>query len=248
MAETTRGRVPVDTETLEPYDRVASEYYDRERHPTCANFRDATAHVLSSWWSRNSKASGWVCEVGAGKSLVAETLSPGGRGLDRLVILDSSRVMLDYSGQWSQAGARLARGRASALPFPKTSITLVIAPIGDPYNEPSFWSEVYRVLRRGGKAFFTTPSYAWALAFRSNSASDEMHRAEFELQDGRVVSVPSFIYTIDEQVAMIASAGLRLEEIAETPLSGLSTERVSPKLITKHGPGLSVLTAYSVCK
>jgi hypothetical protein len=248
MAETATRRVPLGGERLEPYDRVAPEYYDRERHPTCANFREATAQVLSSWLPRNLDDNEWISEVGAGKSLVAEALAQRPKCLDRLVILDSSRVMLRYSKQWLQFGAHLILGRVDALPLREASMSLLIAPVGDPYNEPAFWSEVHRVLPRGGRALFTTPSYAWALAFRSNGGSEGMRQAEFELRDGRLVTVPSFVCSVDEQVDMIATAGLRVEKITEVPLSGLGTPRVSPKLITKEGPRLSVLTAYSVRK
>src|SRR2546422_8630346 len=155
MGETARGFAP--SRVLVTYDEVASEYYNQHRHPTCANFRDATAQVLEDWLAPRSQWNGWICEVGAGKSLLAHILSAAGRKLSHLVILDASRRMLAYSSPWKQKGANLMLGRANALPLRDSSITLLAAPVSDPFNEPRFWSEADRVLHSGATAVFTTP-------------------------------------------------------------------------------------------
>lgn len=55
------------------FDVVAPEYYDPVRHPTCGNFRRASEILLAKWLSK-FEGIREVCEVGAGKSVVAELL------------------------------------------------------------------------------------------------------------------------------------------------------------------------------
>lgn len=228
------------------YEDLAAEYYDPKRHPTSANFREASAQVLSDWLESIDFDSSRICEVGAGKSLCAELLT-GRIVLDSLVLLDSSPSMLAYSKAWCAAGAQCIVASGEALPLETESAQILVSVLGDAYNTPAFWSEVVRVLKRGGRAFFTTPSHQWAMLFRSTRA-DCQESAEFELSTGQVVLVPSFIYNREDQVGLIMTSGLTVDDVADRPLSCLRCSPISPKLLPERGPKAPIISAYFVHK
>jgi SAM-dependent methyltransferase len=228
-----------------PYDRVAGEYYDVTRHPTSANFRQATILVMRKWLLALGGWDGWTAEIGSGKSILAEVLDPS-QGLSRLVLLDSSAKMLRYSLDSRKRGARLVQGSAEAIPFPSGSLRRLVAPLGDPYNSSEFWAEVRRVLSPGGEALFTTPSYEWASTFRGTLAMSDLAEAEFTLRNGELVNMPSCVLPPEEQVEMITCAGLVVERREETQLRALSVGPISQKLVTERGGELNILTSYFV--
>lgn len=230
------------------YEELASEYYNPQRHPTCANFREASALLLRGWLRKYGAGDGGRCEVGAGDSLLAELLAEGGWPLEGLIITDSSPTMLGYSRKWADSGARLILAGAESLPVRSASLGLLVSSLGDPYNEPAFWGEAYRVLRPGGLVFFTTPAYEWARAFRRQSRQDEVMSAEFELLGGRVVSVPSWIYPVDEQKRMVEGSGLECREEAQVRRSELGPENLSPKLNIGGESDINIVTGYVATK
>jgi hypothetical protein len=95
---------------------------------------------------------------------------------------------------------------------------------------------------------FTTPSYNWAHAFRNGDMSTSLMGAEFELADGRKVTVPSFILPEEEQLSLINRSGLLSNGIAYTVISDLKTEHLSPKLFLQRGPDAHVVAGYFVSK
>lgn len=237
----------MDNNKLHTYEMLATEYYDSTRHPTCANFRQASYSILKKWLQLLLSQNGDVCEVGSGRSIIAELMSQHGHIIDNLFLVDSSPSMLAYSNHGSIHGAKLILGNAEALPIPSDSIAAVVSSLGDPYNSPHFWRETSRILKRGGLALFTTPSYDWAVAYRGESR-DTFTSAEFQLADGRLVQVLSLIYSIDEQIRLVESSGLSVEEVSQVPVSVLDMEQLSPKLKTVREFKSSVVTGYIVRK
>jgi hypothetical protein len=134
------------------------------------------------------------------------------------------------------------------LPLRSGSTGLLVSSVGDPYNQYEFWSEVYRILKPGGISLFTTPSYEWAVAFRVTASNEIKMKAEFELEDGRRVYVPSWIYSKDEQIKMIEKNGLLVKDVADVPTSALKSNRLSPKLLVGHGSQAIVVTGYMLMK
>jgi SAM-dependent methyltransferase len=236
----------IDT-SLALYEDIALEYYDSIRHPTCANFREASAIMLRRWLQETPHETGWFCEVGAGKSLLAELLAAEGSSAADMIITDSSPSMLSYSRQWANAKTHLVLGDSMMLPIADDRLDLVVSSLGDPYNVPDFWREVFRVLRPNGTALFTTPAYAWATAFRDSSASD-LESAEFELLDGESVQVPSWIYPAEAQVEMIKKSGLRIKEKTRVTLVEIASKPLSPKLLTERGLDADIVEGYLVTK
>lgn len=229
------------------YEDLGAEYYDPIRHPTCANFREASGRLIAAWLRTLLPVSdGWLCEVGPGMSLVADLLNhQDTAALARLILVDSSPSMLRYARPWVPAGAHLLLGSAFMLPIASESVQLVVASLGDPYNTAPFWKEVCRVLRPGGSFVFTTPSCNWASRFREGQ---NVKLAEFELSDGRRVEVPSWIYPRDEQVRMFEQYRLLLRQLDEVPISELKSEPLSPKLLQLRGLDASVVTGYLLVK
>ena len=228
------------------YEDLAAEYYDPIRHPTCANFREASGRLIAAWLpTLLPVVDGWLCEVGPGMSLVAELLTKQDAALARLTPVDSSPSMLRYATPWATAGANLLLGTAFRLPIASESVQLLVSSLGDPYNTSRFLKEVRRVLRPGGAFVFTTPSYGWATSFRPVPG---VKLAEFELSDGRRVEVPSWIYSRDEQLRMFERHGLLQKQVAEAPISELKSEPVSPKLLQVGGLNSSVVTGYLLVK
>ena len=226
------------------YDELAHEYYNSRLHPTSANFRLASKNLLHDQLDELT-AEGFALEVGCGMSVVAELLMQNQRPLSGLMLLDSSETMLHYSLPYQQRGARLLAGDAAQLPFEANTFAVITSVLGDPYNHASFWAEISRTLRPRGIAFFTTPSFQWSEAFRTLETS---HVAEFELSDGQILRVPSLIYPLAEQTRLIETAGLRVQEVVDTPLHSLREQAVSKKLsycLTLHDP---VVTAFVVTK
>ena len=231
---------------LGTYEEIALEYYDSIRHPTCANFREASGYLLNEWL-KQIHINGLLCEVGPGKSLLAELLDAQNIVFDRLILIDSSLSMLAYSNQWPNKGKHLILGDALKIPIASKSIELLVSSLGDPYNEYNdckFWKEVYRVLKPGGISFFTTPSYEWVSKFRSEG---DMTIAEFELSDGRSAWVPSWIYPENKQLEIIMNNGLLVKEVAQVSRTALKSKFISPKILIGE-PDLSIVTGYFIIK
>jgi len=229
------------------YEELADEYYDSAKHPTCANFREASTDVIVRWLEREANDDTVIAEVGAGLSLVAAYLAGRQARLDNLVLVDSSPKMLSHSEAWDEHGARRVVATAERLPFEAQTVDLVVASLGDPYNTQAFWLEAHRVLKATGSVLFTTPSWEWATAYRRrNSDAAELDRAEFALADGRRVLVPSWILPQLSQVLLIESAGLRMDEIADVRLDAITATPLSPKL--RGVPNETILCGYHVTK
>jgi len=153
--------------------------------------------------------------------------------------------MLAFSAHWANDRTVLKLSDAARLPFDSESVDLLISSLGDPYNDLNFWKEVGRVLKPDGHAIFTTPSHEWSVNFRSKLNSEKLS-AEFELKNGETVSVPSFIYSREQQADLLKQAGLQILEYKGVPLAELSSEKISPKLLI--GNGKYIVEGYLVKK
>lgn len=223
------------------YNDLAEEYYDGSRHPTCANFRDGSAKIYEQWLSKNWSPDGWICETGAGRSLVSEIACQRSLPCQRIILLDSAPRMMTHSAESIRGGCHAVLADALRLPFADRSLSLLIATLGDPYNVPAFWQETARVLTLSGTVIFTTPSHAWASAFRHNT-TNERSVAEFQVRDGRRIHVPSFIYPEDQQTAMMHTCGLQVEATTGVGIGQLDSTQVSAKL--RCITGGEIVTGY----
>lgn len=207
------------------YDALAAEYYDAGRHPTCANFREASLKLIERMLRVDTILR--CCEVGAGDSILAEVAVERNGNADGLLITDASLAMLEYSRRWQTHGATLMVAQACGLPVRDHSLHLLVASLGDPYDGASFWREAARVLEPAGLCFLTTPSWEWAQRFRIGGHPNDL--AQFELADGRTVAVPSLLRHPHDERKMIRRQGLVVIAEAEVALKTLSRP-VSEKL------------------
>jgi SAM-dependent methyltransferase len=167
-----------------------------------------------------------VLETGAGGSLAAELRDEMKLQLV-LILSDQSSEMLSLSGSRS-CDYRLILD-AEHLSIQSGSIDTIVASLGDPYNTRAFWCQCARVLRPGGRVFFTTPAFAWANSFRHETGSPMM-AAEFDLAEGGTVFVPSVVLTPSAQAELIESAGLKVEQAIHIDASEIRHTKPSPKL------------------
>jgi SAM-dependent methyltransferase len=226
------------------YSELAAEYYDPSRHPTSANFREASRLVLKQWLSSACSDETWMCEVGAGRSLVAEELLHEGRVLARLLVVDSSCQMLSHSAMFNDhAIGGLLLANARRLPLTSHSLGALVTVLGDAYNDSSFWREVSRTLKPGGVAIATLPAYEWATALRPDPS---LGYAEFRVGQRRVL-VPSTVKAVPEQTAMIQHEGLVVQETLNIRIRDL-TGTLSEQLLLKRGLDAPTVTGYLVVK
>lgn len=222
------------------YDALASEYYDRERHPTCANFRDASLIIARTLLTTIESPEGLWCDVGAGDSVLADAMkhlhvvSPNGA-----VALDESVGMLAHTKTSKLRFVQRVVGRVESLPLRDDSVGLLLAALGDPYNRFAFWQEAARVVRVGGYVCFTTPSFAWAHQFRTGIEHTAQDKAMFLLKSGEHIAVDSFVLKPTEQISMAARVGLRL---LRTLI--VDREQLPPPLSTKLTSIQEVVTGY----
>lgn len=227
------------TETVvSSYDELAAEYYDSARHPTCANFRQASQTLLQRLTP--DLPAERSCEVGAGDSLLAALLASRQRCVSGLLLTDACAGMLQYSRRWQQCGAKLAVAPAAKLPLPDRSLLLLVASLADPYDNDAFWLEVARVLAPGGQCLLTAPSWDWGRRFRSIGQPLEL--AQFELADGRTVAVRSYLRPPPRQRDLIEGHGLRVLHEEGIVLEAIPAP-VSRKLLVLNADD-PVVTAY----
>jgi SAM-dependent methyltransferase len=204
------------SETLKPgtYDDVASEYYDEQLHPTCADFRDASTAFLRDFF-RSETPKGRIAEIGCGISLLSE-LAP-----DDLVLVDSSAKML--SKNQNVAEKRLLNVETSS--FGEREFDWVFAILADPYNSKAAWQNIARALKHGARALFVVPSHYWASHFRSAAGGERDGFARFDRADTSSVFLASAIYPREEQVSLIRSAGLAVLECEHVPVRAINRIR-----------------------
>lgn len=224
------------------YSAIASEYYDAVRHPTCANFAELSEQFLAPRLRKLLLTTGMkVLEVGAGRSSVAPIMAATESRLDNLLLLDNSSEMLEHSKLWKTHGVRFVIRDALNTELEEHSFDLIASSLGDPYNCQQFWSEMWRVAKSGGCCLFTVPSSSWSSWFRREAAMDE---AEFLLNDGTAVTVPSFVLDGEQQTKMLRSTGWDVLERASYAIADL-TGPLSPKLGSPmEGADRKILDGY----
>jgi ubiquinone/menaquinone biosynthesis C-methylase UbiE len=227
------------------FNRLATEYYDPILHPTCNNFRLASMEIVHRWVENRG---GQFCEVGCGKSIVAEFLIKHRSQLTDLLLTDSSSAMLEHSREWEKLGATLKVATANRLPVADSSVDTLVASLGDPYNDRPFWLEARRVLSPSGLMVFTIPSYQWASSFRQDLPNTLTTEAEFALGNGQRLWVPSLVYSEEDQTRLIEDAGLSIAKIESVNRDDLRMEKLSPKLLVLRDRSDPVVTGYVVTR
>jgi SAM-dependent methyltransferase len=218
------------------YCQVARDYYDSNLHPTCANFRAASRYGLAWFWKEflgNGKTFG---EVGCGKSMLIEFDFSNDQ---TIVAMDAYPEMLRYTANaWEQhkgkCALKLLQANSFDIPFDPETFDGIFGSLADPYNEPKFYAEAYRVLRTDGRLLFTVPDYEWSLRYRSVEGTSKQV-ALFKNRDGTAVSLPSHIYPYPEQVRLLQNAGFGDIRILHVTITDcLKADEISQKLFVNR--------------
>ena len=221
------------------YEDVAGEYYEPALHPTCASLRELSLNYMLPRMARLMAGDGRLVEIGAIGSVLAPAAAAAGVDMSRVVLIDSSPAMLGHSSAWAARGARLIEADAAVTGLPGGSAGLVVAALGDPYNEPAFWREVARILRPNGACLFTAPSFEWASRFRPEGEGEQ---AEFLRRDGAILLMKSNVPNRAGQAAMLAAAGLAMDDEQGLTTSALDLAP-APKLLCVP-PGTPVIYGF----
>jgi ubiquinone/menaquinone biosynthesis C-methylase UbiE len=230
-----------NSQVTPPYEAIAEEYYDADRHPTCRNFSDLSHRFLLERIEKLAHSTKFALEIGAGKSIVAPTFVKLKTPLSRVTILDQSASILKHSNKWISAGAISKIADARRTELPGNYFDLIVSSLGDPYDCEDFWREVRRIIVDRGIFLFTTPSFEWSSKFRS---AVELNKAEFVLRDGEAVSVPSFTRPLIEHRNVIREYGFEIVEEVLPSIGDISGP-VSPKLsVLRKGAEQPVLYCF----
>jgi len=197
------------SEIIPPYQVIADEYYDKDRHQTCANFGELSCLFLYERLRKLAITAKNALEVGAGRSILAQVLEDTHLPLSRVTILDQSSGMLKHSKRWIEAGAVPIIADARHTGLRDSTFDLIVSSLGDPYDSPNFWLEMRRIIDDNGVFLFTTPSFEWSSRFR---AASERDKAEFSLRGGRSILAPSFTRPIAEELTLIIASGFEIVE------------------------------------
>jgi hypothetical protein len=92
------------------------------------------------------------------------------------------------------------------------------------------------------------PSFQWAVRFREADDAS-LSTAEFLLQDGRRVNVPSVIPPLDEQVKLIENAGFVVTSFESLGADAFDlTEPRSPKIEVFHNDISSLVWGFKALR
>jgi hypothetical protein len=181
------------------YDLVAAEYYTPNRR-TSRNFDAATHNALAALDIAPTTSDVYL-EVGAGRGRTQEFV-----GRDATVIhFDLSMAMLKHKPR--EPSIARVRADASSLPVRSASTDFVSSWLFDPFNCPSFYYEVARILCVGGYFVGSLPSSLWGRVARTELGLP-LDRTEFITDRFGKVGVQSLLSGVPELNHRCRSAGL----------------------------------------
>jgi SAM-dependent methyltransferase len=218
------------------YDEVASEYYDRSLHPTCADFRAASRIALRRHFGATA-TQGKVADLGCGLSLVSEFVSKD------LVLVDGSPGMLAQN--LGHAEQRLVNVEEDC--FAQSEFDWVFAILADPFNSMLAWKNINAALKAGGRCLFVVPSYLWTSKFRNSASDEQPGLAHFVKADNSSVFLPSLVYEEAEQAALVEAAGLQVIDTGHVFVRELAHVN-SPKVSQYLSADDAILDVYVVEK
>jgi SAM-dependent methyltransferase len=220
---------------------LAKEFYDPALHPTTANFRalslDLLGQALPHLCARST-----VIEIGAARSIFLDI--PSIRPVELPVIcLDHSTHMIRHSRQPNQGNLILAIGDAEALPIQASTVDVLVASLGAPYNTLEFWREARRVLKPDARLYFTTPSFEWASVMRPTTAGTGLTESASYSVRNSTIELLSITYAEEEQIALLAVAGITVVRVLRAPLSWIK-QQDRASAVTMLDENSTVVTGY----
>jgi SAM-dependent methyltransferase len=200
------------------YDLLAHEYYSAT-HRTSRNFDEASSRYLMKW--QQSIIGNLFVELGSGRGRANEFL---GVDTSKLVHVDSSEPMLSIEPREDCIVRIISDARTT--PFLSSTFDGAFAFLFDPFNEPVFYEEVYRILRKGGTFIGTLPACTWGISLR-RKLGISVDSTRFITQQGKTVSAPSYLIGNVEIESRLKRAGFDDIEVSEAKLPSDVTD-ISP--------------------
>ena len=183
------------------YDALACEYYD-SFHKTCRNFDETTVNALADR-GIVIPGEGLILDVGCGRGRCIEFL---GVDAQRVVQLDSSRNMLKLQDREPCCLRVLAD--ATDVPLLDDQFVAVVGFLIDPFIGLNFFAEAFRLLKRSGVLFASTPTSEWGLPLR-NGLEMEASSARFLTKKGDTITVPSTLISTAKLTEMLTYTGFQ---------------------------------------
>jgi len=152
----------VEASARSAYELLASTYYS-VLHPTSRVFDFIISHYLEEH-KPFIKPQHFYLEVGCGKTKLDENCKDQKANL---ILVDISRKMLLHSGRYLQKPYVYGLiASAFRLSIADNSMAGVYSFLGDPFNIPNYFKEVFRVVEQGGVFLHIVPCYLWATTLR----------------------------------------------------------------------------------
>lgn len=144
------------------YELLASTYY-LAVHPTSRVFDFIISRYLEEH-RPSIKPRKFYLEVGCGKTKLVKIYK---NETANLVLVDISHKMILHSnGYLYQPHVQGLIASAFRLPIARNSIAGVYSFLGDAFNTPNYFKEVFRVMEHGGVFLHIVPGYLWATTLR----------------------------------------------------------------------------------
>jgi hypothetical protein len=120
----------------------------------------------------------------------------------------------------------------------------IVASLADPYDDDATWTELGRVLTRGGYFVLTSPSIEWAHEYRAR-AGDRLDRASFELPETSApVNVPSYVRSVGDERRLAHQHGFVLEGHDAVMASAVPLARRAPKIPQSRSRDLPLVRGF----
>lgn len=200
------------------YELLANTYYS-PLHPTSRVFD----FIISRYLKEHRpfiKPRKFYLEVGCGKTKLVKICK---NQTANLILVDISRKMLLHSNRYLyQPCVQGLIASAFRLSIARNSVAGVYSFLGDAFNTPSYFKEVFRVMENGGMFLHIVPNYLWATTLRKNLgiAID----VTILLNKNEKIVAPSFTLSGDRLEAMLLEIGFS-EALAEDLLLPLDFPR-----------------------
>jgi len=191
----------IEALALSAYEPLANTYYSAV-HPTSRVFDFIILRYLKEHRPL-IKPRKFYLEVGCGKNKLVEICKSQ---TANLILVDISRKMLLHSnGCLHQPHAHGLIASAFRLSIARNSVAGVYSFLGDAFNIPNYFKEVFRVMEDGGVFLHIVPSYLWATTLRKNLgiATD----VTILINKNEKIVAPSFVLSGDCLEAMLLEIG-----------------------------------------
>jgi malonyl-CoA O-methyltransferase len=212
---------------LAPHDAYAmwaGQYPPRPHNPLMEAEQAAVAPILASM------SPGRALDVGTGTGRYLPLLAAAGA---RLVVgVDLSQAMLGHR----RFAAPCIRGDAQRLPFASGSFDLVCSSLmaGDLPDLRAWVAEAARVLAARGHLVYSDFHPSW---------SSRRWRRTFRAADGRLIELSYFPHAIEEHLALMTRASLRVRAVREPRVPGQAT----PAVVVFHAAKTTAVEGDAPC-